>query len=146
METLDRLLALEPFLVTLGIKVGSATSSAVTLTLPYRPELSNHIQSLHAGAQFALGEATAVSIVALVFADHLDTTNILTAQSSITYRRPAQGDLSATVSLTPEVAASSRTAWTQSGRTRILLEVEIQDSTGTQVTTMAVTCVVLRRV
>ncbi len=146
METLDTLLAIEPFLVTLGIKVVKATSSAVTLALPYRPELSNHIQTLHAGAQFALGEATAVSVIALVFADHLETTNILTAQSSITYRRPAQGDLIATVSLTPEAGASSRTEWMESGRTRVQLEVEIQDSTGTQVTTMTVTCVVLRRV
>jgi|GEM_PF-2141719 uncharacterized protein (TIGR00369 family) len=145
MKQLLAALAAEPFLAQLGLEVLSADSTSVILRLRYRPQLSNHAQMLHAGAQFSLGEATAVALVATIFAGHLDTINLLTGQASITYTLPAQGDLTGRATLPRGDAERARREWTQTGRTRLSVGVEVQDETGAVVTMLTVTCVALRR-
>lgn len=144
-RSLGELVTAEPFLARLGIEVITATACEATLALRYQPGLSNHAHFLHAGAQFTLGEATAVALVTCVFADHLGAIDVLTAHAGITYLRLARGDLMATCAVSPEECERIRQKWLQTGRARLATMVDIRDTAGAPVTSLAVECVALRR-
>jgi uncharacterized protein (TIGR00369 family) len=141
---LDHLLAGEPYLVLMGMRVESIQAEAVELRLPLRPEVTNHLGIIHGGAQYALGEATAIALASRVPSEQAGPVNLLTASATITYRRRAQGGLIGRASLPPEEVSRLRAVFAEQGRARFPVEVELHDETETVVTTLTVECVVLR--
>lgn len=145
MNPLRMALEAEPYLAYLGLEVAEASADAVALRLPLRRELSNHAGTLHGGAQYSLGEATAVALAAVLFLDRLAQVNLLTAAASVAYRRPARGDLAARASVAPDERRRILEEFDSSGRARFPVHVEIADAAGEVATTLDVECVVLTR-
>jgi uncharacterized protein (TIGR00369 family) len=92
---MQRLLEAEPFLGYLGLEVVEARPGTAALRLKLRREVTNHIGSVHGGAQYALGEATAIALAATLFAEEISHLDLLTANATIAYHRLACGDLTA---------------------------------------------------
>src|SRR5579862_1630783 len=83
----------EPYLLYLGLEIVTAEPLEVTLRLPLRREVSNHLGLAHGGAQYGLGEATAIALATMLFHDRQRRLNALTAQAAIVYHRRAGGSL-----------------------------------------------------
>ena len=145
-----RLLETEPFLVYLGLEVLQAQPGAVALRLPLRREVANHLGMVHGGAQYALGEATAIALAATVFAEQVGELELLSANATITYHRPSHGDLIARSSLPPDERDRVRTTLGERGRVRFPISVALHDGDGDDggmpATTLNVECAVRLRV
>ncbi len=140
---LDQLLAGEPYLVFMGMRVESMQDEAVALRLPLRQEVTNHLGLIHGGAQYALGEATAIAMASRIPGEQAGQVNLLTASATIQYRRRAQGGLIGRASMPPEEISRLRAAFAERGRVRFPVVVELRDETDTVVTTLTVECVAL---
>lgn len=78
------------------LEVGSGTGRA---RMPDDPELRNHIQSLHAGALFTLGETASGSAMLGTFGALFGRVRPVTRKAEITYRKIARGPIEARASL-----------------------------------------------
>ena len=139
-EDMRHLLEAEPFLGYLGLEVVEARMGAVILRLPLRREVSNHAASVHGGAQYALGEATASALAATLFPERIDQVSLLTASASITYHRLAHGDLTAHAELPADEYEHIRTEFDVRGRVRFSASVALTDADGGVTTTLVVAC------
>lgn len=139
-EEMRRLLEAEPFLGYLGLEVVEARMGTAVLRLPLRQELSNHAASVHGGAQYALGEATAIALAATLFSERIDQVNLLTASACITYHRLAHGDLTARAELPVGERERIRAEFGALGRARFSVSVALSDADGGVTTTLVVEC------
>lgn len=137
-------LALEPYLGYLGLEVEAVSAQEVALRLPLRHEVTNHFGMAHGGAQYGLGEATAIALAGMIFKEQLPRVNLLTANATITYRRPARGGLIGHAALPgAEEENRLRAAFAEHGRVRFPVTVELVDETREVVTTLTIDCVAL---
>ena len=144
-KDLRRLVEAEPFLGHLGLEVLEAQTGTVALCLALRPEVTNHIGSVHGGAQYALGEAAAIALAATLFPEWLPDLDLLTAQAAIIYHRPARGDLTARAALPAKECERLRTEFGARGRVRFSAAVALADADGMSATTLTVECAVRAR-
>lgn len=100
--------------------------------------MTNHAASVHGGAQYALGEATAITLAATLFADQVADLNLLTAHASIDYRSLARGTLTSRAELPVEDCEHIRAELGARGRVRFPVAVALTDADGTIATTLTV--------
>lgn len=124
-----QLLEAEPFLAYLGLEVVEAYDGVAILRLPVRPDVTNHLGSTHGGAQYALGEATAIALAATLFPEHIECLNLLTADATITYHRVARGDLTGWAALPIERCERIRREFGAKGHARFPIHVSLTDAT-----------------
>lgn len=145
MDFWEQALEQQPFMRFLNIEALDMGPEYVVLQLRARQEIANHTGGLHAGAQFTLGETTAVAAVSLSIGLPLDTFVVVTARASITYQRPSQGDLTARARLLSEQRTELQTTLSSVRKVRLSIPVEIADASGLVVTGLDVACVVFPR-
>ena len=143
MDIWEQMLELEPFLRHIGIEAEALGPDQAILRLPVRKEITNHTGGIHGGAQFALGEATGVTAAGLSLGLPLDQILVLTATSTITYARPAQGTLRGRANILNDQRDQLQASWQERGRARVTIPVEIITDAGEVVTTLSVSCVLL---
>jgi acyl-coenzyme A thioesterase PaaI-like protein len=146
MEMGQALLDAVPFNRTLGIEVVAVTANAVTLRLPLRPELANHIGTMHAAAQYALGEAASGALNFLIFGEQLAQVTPLNKSAQIEYRRPSHSGLIARGELSDEAIQMVRDAFAKEGRAKFSTAIALYDESDpkTIVTVITVESVILR--
>lgn len=128
-----------PFNRVLGIRVTAIEPERAEVTLLAAPERLNHVGTIHAAAQFGLGEAASGAMVVSAFDDvQAEGFVPLAAEATITYRRAASGDLRAVATLTREEQERIRRDVHESGRARFTIPVRLLDSAGTVTTEMDV--------
>ncbi len=71
MDIWQQILDFEPFLRLLDMKADLLGPDEVVLRLPTRQAISNHLGGLHGGAQFTLGESTALAAAVLSLGEQL---------------------------------------------------------------------------
>jgi uncharacterized protein (TIGR00369 family) len=145
MDLPEALREMVPFTRFIGVEYAEVTPERAVTRLALRPELANHVGTMHAAAQYMLAESAAGAVVAAIFADQMGHAVPLNAQAVIDYRKPAQGDLTATAALTPDEVKRVRADFTGGGKARCTIPVEIHDAAGTLATTVTVEWVILRR-
>ncbi len=145
MDIWQQILDFEPFLRLLDIKAELLGPDDVVLRLPARHEIANHLGGLHGGAQFTLGESTALAAGVISLGKQLDRVAVLTRGATISYQKTALGELTAHARVMHEERASLQNTWDTTKRARLNVPVEITDSTGQIVTVLSVECLVLPR-
>jgi acyl-coenzyme A thioesterase PaaI-like protein len=85
-----------PYATHTGVELLTITDGTATAQLEQRTETENHIKGQHAGAMFTLGEATSGAAVAGALAPVILEMRPVAAMAEITYRKFAQGTLTAT--------------------------------------------------
>jgi uncharacterized protein (TIGR00369 family) len=142
---MQRLLEAEPFLGFLGLEVLEAREDTALLRLALRRDVTNHAGMVHGGAQYGLGEATAIALAATLFAEQIGDLDLVTANASIAYSRPARGDLTGCATLSSEECERIRAELGAQGRVRFPVAVALTDADGVVATTLSVECAVRKR-
>ncbi len=126
-----------PFATHVGIKlleIGDGTASA---ELEQRDEISNHIQSMHAGAMFTLGEAASGAAMAGALAPVILDMRPVAATAEIAFKKIAKGTLTAHAK-TSQDGATLMQALKDEGKVAFDVTVDIQDAEGDTVVVMTV--------
>ena len=126
-----------PFARHVGVTlldIGDGTASA---ELVQREEVSNHIESMHAGAMFTLAEAASGAALAGALAPVILEMRPVAAQANIAYKKVAKGTLTAHAqasrdggSLIKEIEADGKVAFD--------IHVDVKDAAGDTVVAMTV--------
>ncbi|MDE3228523.1 MAG: YiiD C-terminal domain-containing protein [Chloroflexota bacterium] len=124
-----------PFNRVLGAQVETVEPERVTVILPASPERLNHVGTVHAAAQFGLGEATAGAMCVAAFAD-LQRRGIapVVTDASVRYRKPARGEMRGEATLSAAEQARVREEIAAGGRPRFSIAVRLTDQQGTATT------------
>jgi len=126
-----------PFANHVGVKlleIGDGTASA---ELDQRDEVSNHIQSMHAGAMFTLGEAASGAAMAGALAPVILNMRPVAAVANIAFKKVAKGLLTAQATTSQDGAALMQ-AIKADGKVAFDVQVEMRDSSGDVVVEMTV--------
>lgn len=126
-----------PFATHVGVtllEIGDGTARA---ELVQRPETSNHIQSMHAGAMFTLGEAASGAAMAGALAPVILQMRPVAATAQIGFVKIAKGRLTAQAKTSRDGAALMATLQ-EAGKVAFDVTVDIQDESGDTVVEMTV--------
>lgn len=116
-------------------KVGLKKNSDGVLELSYEPDVQNHLQSIHAGAQFTLAETASGEFLQTMFPDLAENVIPVLRDAQIKFKRPAQKTITAYPSIPEEKSIEFINQLLQKGRALIEVNVEVKDVEG------VVTCV-----
>jgi acyl-coenzyme A thioesterase PaaI-like protein len=119
-----------PFVNNLGIEKKDEKS----LKLAFHKDVSNHIGSIHAAAQFALAETQSGLYLESVFPEYKGTFIPLLRSSSVKYKTPATTEVYAIANASKESLKKFETQFLKKGRAGITVFVELRDTNN--VTTM----------
>lgn len=132
-----------PFANHVGITITSLADGMAMATLPDEPFTKNHVATHHAGALFTVAEAASGAALAGVMADVLTEMRPLVSSSTISYRKPAVGVITATAS-TSKPGSTARSEYATDGRTSFEIDVSLTNTDGDEVASMTVDWVVTR--
>jgi len=133
-----------PFNVHLGLETTSVTPDSGTVRLPDDGKLQNHVGSQHAGALFAAGEAASGAAFVGAFLDVMGEITPLAEGASISYKKLARGEITATASF-DEDAQALKAKLRDEGRIRFPVGVRMTDAEGNVVAEMTVEWYVRQR-
>jgi len=129
-----------PFTRVLGLRVVAADHEHAELAPPDEPGLRNHVGTVHAAAQFGLGENASAVMAIGAFSDLQQTgALLLTSGATIRYVAPAKGELRAVATLPAAEQARVRTGFAATGRADFAIHAATRDASGGTTTHMEVT-------
>jgi acyl-coenzyme A thioesterase PaaI-like protein len=135
-----------PFNQVLGITIAHIAPESVEVVLPEAPERRNHVGTVHAAAQFGLGEATSGTLVVAAFGDLFQQGIVpLAAKAMITYRKAASGELRGTAFLSLQEQQRIRDEVVREKRSRFTLPVQLMKSDGSITTELEVSWSLLKQ-
>jgi acyl-coenzyme A thioesterase PaaI-like protein len=126
-ELIERL----PFNELVGIQVLVAEPTRSKCKLQFRASLGNHVNSVHAAAQYALIEAASGAALMASFSEMLDDVIPLAAGAEVAYRAPALGDCTADATVDQEDIDRVKEELKSSKRSKVGVRVNLADSHGT---------------
>jgi acyl-coenzyme A thioesterase PaaI-like protein len=109
-------------------KVGVIISSKGVLELPFNESIQNHLQTIHAGAQFALAETASGEILQRIFPELVGKVVPVLRETQIKYKKPAIKTISAHPTVSDEAISKFKEQFARKGRSSISVNVEIKDS------------------
>jgi acyl-coenzyme A thioesterase PaaI-like protein len=121
------LLKIIPFAQYLGIK----PKDRQCLTLELKPNVHNHIGTLHAAAQFTLAETQSGLFLLSLFPDHAEEMMPLLRSSNLKYKHPATTELTAFASVDKASKEKFEEQYLKKGRAVLTINVELKDAKGT---------------
>ena len=111
-------------------KVGIVRESDDILELPYNESMQNHLQTIHAGAQFVLAETASGEALQKLFPDLVGQVVPVLRNSNIKFKKPAKKSITAHPSITDDSVAKFNEQFGKKGRASISVDVEIKDLEG----------------
>jgi acyl-coenzyme A thioesterase PaaI-like protein len=115
-----------PFIKKLGI----TRTRDGQFTLAMRPDLQNHLQTLHASAQFALAEAASGEILQTLYPQLVGKVVPVLRASHIKFKKPASQDVFSCAAVSDEALAKFDQQFANKGRALITVDVELKDTDG----------------
>ena len=126
-----------PFATVTGVELVEVSPQRGVAALKKRPEVENHIQTMHAGAMFTLGEAASGAALGGVLGDQLLAVRPVAADASIKYLKTGKTDLTATAVANRD-AEAIRQELADVGKVVFDINVAITDAEGVTVAEMVV--------
>ncbi len=126
-----------PFATVTGVELVEVSPQRGVAALKKRPEVENHIQTMHAGAMFTLGEAASGAALGGVLGDQLLAVRPVAADASIKYLKTGKTDLTATAVANRD-AEAIRQELADVGKVVFDINVAIADAEGVTVAEMVV--------
>jgi acyl-coenzyme A thioesterase PaaI-like protein len=114
----------------LGIRDAPAGAEHL-LELPFAPLVHNHLQTMHAAAQFALAEAASAECLQRHFGTALGEVFAVMRASEVQYRKPARSDLLAYGVPDEETLTRLVDQVTRRGRSLAVILIDLKDRGGT---------------
>lgn len=132
-----------PYATHTGVELIEIADGTAVARLEQRQETENHIKGQHAGAMFTLGEAASGAAVAGALAPVILQMRPVAAMAEITYKKFAQGTLTATAR-TSSGGTDLMAAIEAEGKVAFDVNVDICDAQGDVVVEMKVNWYVSR--
>lgn len=126
-----------PFATVTGVELVEVSPERGVATLKKRPEVENHIQTMHAGAMFTLGEAASGAALGGVLGELLMSARPVAADASIKYLKTGKTDLTATATANSD-AETIRKELSEVGKVVFDIKVAITDAEDVTVAEMLV--------
>ncbi|MBD3663376.1 DUF4442 domain-containing protein [Sulfitobacter aestuariivivens] len=126
-----------PFATYVGVDLLDISDGQASAELQQRDETSNHIQSMHAAAMFALGEAASGAAVAGALAPVILEMRPVAATADIKFLKVAKGKLTAQAR-TSRPGGELMQAIKDDGKVAFDVTVDITDAAGDSVVGMTV--------
>jgi len=111
-------------------KVGIVQQSDGGLSLPLNKSVQNHLQTIHASAQFALAETSSGEILQRLFPELVGKVVPILRDSEIKFKKPAHKTIFAYSSVTDEALSKFKQQLSKKGRSSISVSVEVRDQEG----------------
>jgi acyl-coenzyme A thioesterase PaaI-like protein len=116
-----------PFIKEVGIqKLADGNFS-----LPFSEKVLNHLQTIHASAQFTLAETASGEMLQILFPDLVGKVVPVLRDSQIKFRKPATKSIIAYPTVPDESVAKFNEQFSKKGRASISITVEIKDAENT---------------
>lgn len=126
-----------PFQNYVGIALTQVGDGTAQATLEQRPEVSNHIGSVHAGAMFTLGEAASGAAMAGALAPVILQMRPVAAMGQIAFKKVAKGALTAHATASRSGADLMQTIKDE-GKVAFDVAVDVRDANADTVVEMTV--------
>lgn len=125
-----------PFNKLLGIKKCTNCKNGL-VALPESQKYANHLNTVHASAQFALGEAASGEYLFQRFKEIATKNKLIPVirKTKLKFKKPAIGEIKAKAFITDEVAKGAIASIEKKGRAIIPVIVDITDSKNNQTMT-----------
>jgi acyl-coenzyme A thioesterase PaaI-like protein len=134
-----------PFNRVLELQFVGVEAERAEVVMPEAPERLNHVGTVHAAAQYGLGEAASGAMVMGAFADLQGQGYIpLAASAQIAYRKPSKGDLRGVATLSTAEQARIRTDVETNGKARFSVPVQLLDAQSVVTTEITVEWALLK--
>lgn len=114
----------------LGIRDAPAGAGHL-LELPFAPLVHNHLQTMHAAAQFSLAEAASAECLQRHFGTALGDVFAVMRAVEVKYRKPATSDLLAYGEPDEETREQLLAQVTHRGRSSAVILIDLKDRSGT---------------
>ena len=111
-------------------KVGIQRNTDGELELPFNVGVQNHLQTIHASAQFALAETASGDILRKSFPDLVGKVVPVLRESQIKFKKPAYKKIAAYPSVTAETLSKFDEQISKKGRALISVNVQVKDVDG----------------
>jgi len=112
-------------------RVGITKTKNNELELPFTTDMHNHLQSMHASAQFTLAETASGEYLQTLFPDLVGKVMPVVRGAKIKYKKPAVNNIIAYPSISEEEVKKFETQFSKKGHASISVDVEIKDSENT---------------
>jgi acyl-coenzyme A thioesterase PaaI-like protein len=109
-------------------KVGIRRSAKGALELPFNQTIQNHLQTIHASAQFTLAETASGEILQTIFPELVGKVVPVLRNSQIKFKKPATKTISAHPKVSDEAILKFREQFKRKGRSSISVDVKIMNS------------------
>ncbi len=119
-----------PCNVSLGLRISQIDEGHARATIPFRPEIGNHVGTLHAAVQYGLMEAASGAALLGAIPDYLERATPLVLGAEIAYKAAANGDCRADATVRAEDVARARAELAERARTRVAVAVILIDAAG----------------
>ena len=111
-------------------KVGIKRNGKGELELPFSDSVQNHLQNIHASAQFTLAETASGEMLGIEFPELVDKVVPILRDSEIKFRKPAVELITAFPSISQESVKKFYDRFSENGRVLISVDVEVKDIKG----------------
>ncbi len=111
-------------------KVGIERDPGGRLTLAFDRSNTNHLETIHASALFALAESASGEALMTAFPELIGKVVPVVRNSKMKFRKPATEDVTAFPSIGDEAASRLREQLARKGRSSIEVKVEVRNRNG----------------
>lgn len=111
-------------------KVGIVRTEQGDLKLPFSTSIINHLNSIHASAQFALAETCSGEALLTLFPELVGKVVPVLRESYIKFKKPAKTAICGFPTVSEEAISKFREQFEKKRRSSITVDVEIRDSEG----------------
>jgi len=112
-------------------KVGIQRNTDGVLELPFDQSIQNHLQTIHASAQFTLAETASGEILQTIFPELVGKVVPVLRGSEIKFKKPAIKTISAHPTVSDEAISNFNEQISKKDRALISVEVQVKDVDGT---------------
>ena len=112
------------------VKLVGIKQSGDSVSLAYKKDVQNHINTIHASAQFTLAETQSGLYLQNLFPELEGLVIPLLRESNMKYKKPALKSITAFASVKDEDKEKFLEQFSRKGRASLLVSVEVKDSDG----------------
>jgi len=112
------------------VKLVGIEQSEDSVSLAFKKDVLNHIESIHASAQFTLAETQSGLHLQKLFPELVGKVVPMLRESKIKYKKPALKSIVAFAKCSDEDIEKFQTQFAKKGRSTLSVSVEVKDSDG----------------
>lgn len=109
-------------------KVGITKDDNQLLELRFDKSIQNHLETIHASAQFALAETASGEQLQKAFPEYVGKVVPVLRDSKIKFKKPALKNIKAFAQIDPETVVEVKSNLEQKGRSLVSVDVKVKDA------------------